>query len=217
VTSIKSKYFFLLLSLVIGLSLYLNHPDSPYNKEKEVESLKSKINEYKVKEYKTQLEEEKIKALIDPQIIIDKLESTGQIVTYKGNVTYSNHIEESKFYGTRSLTYKFTYEFGIGMDLSHIKVEKILDETVILSVPKNELKLNYLELKEDVMKSDNTWFASDFDPEVVNVLMQQAKKAVRGEVLNNRDVFDEGLDSLKRNLERLVKKLGYKDVIFQEV
>jgi hypothetical protein len=217
VIPIKLKFFFLLLLLVVAMSLYLIHPDSPYNKEKEVESLKSKLNEYKVDKYKADLEEEKIKALIDPQIIIDKLESTGQLITYKGNVTYSNHIEESKFYGTRSLTYKFTYEFGIGMDLSHIKVEKIYGETVILSVPKSELKLVYLELKEDVMKSNNTWFASDFDPEIVNVVMQQANGRVREEVLNNSDVFESGLDSLKSNVEELVKKLGFEEVIFQEV
>jgi hypothetical protein len=217
VIPIKLKFFFLLLLLVVTMSLYLVHPDSPYNKEKEVESLKSKLNEYEAKQYKEDLEEEKIKALSDPQIIIDKLESTGQLITYKGNVTYSNHIEESKCYGTRSLTYKFTYEFGIGMDLSHIKVKKIIDNTVILSVPKSELKLIYLELKEDVMKSNNTWFASDFEPEIVNVAMQQANKRVGEEVLSNGDVFESGLGSLKSSVEGLVKKLGFKEVIFEEV
>jgi hypothetical protein len=170
-----------------------------------------------MKEHEEKVEEERIKALIDPQIIIDKLESVDQLITYKGNVSYSNHIQESKFYGSRSLTYKFTYEFGIGMDLSHIKVKTAHDDTVILTIPKRELELLYLELKEDKLKSDNTWFASEFDPELVNVLRKKAKETVRDDVLNNREVFESGLDSLKSNIVELVKKLGFKEVVIEEI
>lgn len=206
-----------MLFLSLGTWLYFNHPDSDASHEREIKQLQNKLNQYEANELKVKLEEEKIKAMIDPQIIIDKLESVGQLITYKGNVTYSNHIAESKFYGSRSITYKFRYEFGIGMDLSHIKVKQVYDETVILSIPKSELKLIYIELKEDLMKSENTWFTSSFDPGVVNVLTRQAKESVTDDVLNNRKVFDDGLDSLKSNVEGLMKQLGFEEVIFEEV
>jgi hypothetical protein len=215
VITIKLKFFILVL-LVLAIGLYpIFYPDT--SQEKEVQILKSKLNEYEMKEHIEKVEEERIKALIDPQIIIDKLESVCQLITYKGNATYSNYIQESKFYGSRSLTYKFTYEFGIGMDLSHIKVKTVHDDTVILTIPKRELDLLYLELKEDKLKSDNTWFASEFDPELVNVLRKQAKETVRDDVLNNREVFDKGLESLKRNIMELVRKLGFEEVVIEEI
>ena len=89
----------------------------------------------------------------------------------------------------------------------------------MLNIPVNKLKIEYLELDSDnkAIDSDKSFLATQFTPEDIEIVLENAKDKTYDNINSNKDIFVNSLDSLKTNLTELCEKLGYENIMFKEV
>lgn len=183
-------------------------------------NIQSELDKYKKKEQEDKVRKLELQQLQNPNIIIQKLNSTGKLLIYKGEITYNDLIKQSSFWGSKELNLNIKYNFGISYDLSNVKIDSFIDRKVVILIPKQELKLEYLELdnsnNDNKIEGSKTWFESNFTPDDVNMVLQQAREKTIEKINNDKSIYDQALVSLKNNLKELILKLNYEDVIFNE-
>lgn len=184
-----------------------------YNYPKEVHQQQNRKNELK----------EKLK---NPDIILEKFQEVGKIISYEGKVRYPTYIKEEGLLGklsTRELYIDLTYKFGISMDLENIKIIDVINTNtyegtkVILEIPKNKLQLEYLELVLDdkSIQSDKTILTSQFKPEDINMILQISKDQVEQKINNTDEIFYQARENLKTEIAELIFNLGFDSVEFK--
>jgi hypothetical protein len=179
-------------------------------------ALKQQLEQYKKAEHEEELRRLHLQQLQNPEIITRELKQVGILIVNQGTATYDDVLQDSKWYGNKSLDIHLKYNFGIGFNLASIKIEKFILDTPVLYIPLDEIKLEYLELdaNESKASSNKSWFASQFRPEDLNTVMDQAQSSIRNKITNDKSTYANSLISLKDSLKTLILKLGYKDVQF---
>jgi len=185
--------------------------------QNQIKDLENTVNTYKLKAQEDKLRKIRLQQLQNPEIITNELQKVNQLIISEGIVTYTDYIKEGNWFANKSLDISLAYNFGIVMDLNKISV-RFSEETVILTIPKSEVKLKYVELDTENSKIDGekSWLSKQFVPEDIKGIIDIAQEIVTEKLTNNKEVFNEALVNLKDNLRELVGKLGYQDVIFVE-
>ena len=203
------KLVFLILVFIAGYIVCLNYnilPDKNNNSENTniinntLNDLQAKIDTYKQKEQEEKIRKIELQQLQDPEIINTNLANVGKLLVYEGTIQYSDIIREKNWYSNKELTLELLYKFGISIDLQNITVDKFIDETVVLNIPVNKLKIEYLELDSDnkAIDSDKSFLATQFTPEDIEIVLENAKDKTYDNINSNKDIFVNSLDSLKQ-------------------
>ena len=163
-----------------------------------------------------------LKKMQDPTLIQNELRKVGEITSLKGKYNYFSKItNKDKFFDKftlREITLDFEYNFGIGINsLEYIKVLKIEDGKVYISIPKNRVQLLYIEQNTQNSKitDGNTMFLFDqFSPSDTQILSMQAQQNVVNTIGKDRKLFDDAMINLQEDIEGLVLGLGHEQVVF---
>ena len=225
VRNIKKFKVLIVLFLIafVGTCLYnVNHkiiakPETSVV-DNRIDEIQAEIDKYKEKEQEEKLRRLRLQQLQNPEIIQGEFQKVGLLITYKGKMTYSDIIRESKWYGKKELHIELKYNIGIGIDLNKIVIDKFVDDVVVIKIPKKELKLQYVELNsgESQINGERTLFQKQYKPEDIETVIENAQGEVIDKINNSNDMFVKSMESLQEVIKELVLKLGYSDVIFTE-
>ena len=182
-----------------------------------IDNLQTQVNKYKLQEQDEQLRQIRLQQLQNPEVIMNELSTTNKLLVYEGKITYNDYIKEGNWLANKSLSISLKYNIGIAIDLNLIDI-RFVEATPILTIPKDGLKLEYIELDTENSKidGDRSFFSSQFVPEDIQGVIELAQKTLENRVCNNKNLFDKSMIGLKENLRELVIRLGYSDVIFEE-
>jgi hypothetical protein len=156
---------------------------------------------------------------LDPKIINKELEKVGQLIVFKGAMTYAEPVENKGLLWSRKVDLQLNYNFGFAIDLSKVGVEEIAPNVVSMSIPRQEIKLAYMELDANTstVNGTKTTFARQFTPDEIKFLIEAAQKEVTNKVTQDMNIYSKSMDSVKISLEQLAMKLGFKKVVCSEV
>lgn len=213
----KKITIFALCSVLIvgGLWYYKTHTLSSQNMKVE-----QSLNAYE----KDKNREEQLKRLQDPTILQTQLNKVGKVTSLCGNYNYFSKIEDkdglfNKFV-LRDMTLEFNYSFGIGTDLSNIRVTDIKGTTVYLDVPRNKMKLQYIEMNPEskITDSHKVILVSQFSPQDIETVTEQSQQNVVDKINSDNGLFDKAQVNLEDDIKNLVLNFGYyKCVVFNAV
>ena len=192
-------YILIILGLIINTYLFVYKPVT------------------KVKENNTTEAELFQMSILNPEIVNTEFQKIGKLIVSEGRTTYKNSIVDKNWYSEKSLTYEFTYRYGIGIDLSKLTIESIADNIVSVNIPVYELKIEYLEIlpNETKINSQKTLLASQFKPDIMKTIIQTSEQDVYTSIRDNKDIQTESLKNLQDNISNIVKQLGFKDCYFK--
>lgn len=224
----KKRYLVMILILCVTFGVVYSLGKNSTNKttdvntidprDQKISELSDKISELTEEKQNEELRKAELLALQDPEIVYDKCREVGQLITYESSVTYSDIIKETSFWGSKEMTLKLIYNFGITYDLNQIEVDGFYNDKVVIRVYKDKLILKYLEL--DMENSDTrnskSWLSKKFTTEDQEIMMKQATSKTRQLVEDNKEIFDTGMLNLKEQLKSLTQNLGYSDCIVEE-
>lgn len=162
---------------------------------------------------------EKLNLLQTREYALNALKTVGRLNVLEGKYHYKNEIIDKGFMDliVRQMTLETEYRFGIGIDLEYVSVRSVFDRIIVLQIPKQKLELQYIELdieKSRIVNDNKMILVSDFKPSEVEVLLEESQYNVAGKINENDKLFDEALVNLKSELDGLMKRLGYTEVIF---
>jgi hypothetical protein len=207
-----------LISLVISFYLVEKYCNSESTFSHQISDIQLQLNKYKEQEQQEKIRALELQILQDPQIVINELNQVGKLIVYEGQSNYEDYIVESNFWGSRAINLNLKYNFGISIELNTINVKEIYNKTIVLNIPKQEFKIEYVELdNKSKLESNKEWFISQYKPEDIKIIFNQANDKVRWQILSDKSIFDKSSESLKSNLRELILKLGYEDVKFEEI
>lgn len=180
-----------------------------------INELEKQVQEYKEKDIAEIERKEELKKIADPQIILEKLQSKGKIISYEGGVNYNNYVKEKTLLGNRELFLELKYKYGISMDLENIDIINIEDKgipygiQVDVRIPKQYLQLEYISLlaNESSIDSDKTLFATKFESDVYQNFLQIAEDRVREEITANDKMWFEAHENLKMDIADLLVEI----------
>jgi len=181
------------------------------------------VEQVQLRDYQKDIERTaELKKMQDPTLIQNELRKVGEITSLKGKYNYFSKItNKDKFFDKftlREITLDFEYNFGIGINsLEYIKVLKIEDGKVYISIPKNRVQLLYIEQNTQNSKitDGNTMFLFDqFSPSDTQILSMQAQQNVVNTIGKDRKLFDDAMINLQEDIEGLVLGLGHEQVVF---
>lgn len=205
-------------SLVISFYLVKNFCNSESTFSHQISDIQLQLDKYKEQEQKEKVRALELQVLQDPQIVINELNKVSKLIVYEGQSDYEDYIVESNFWGSRTINLNLQYNFGISIELNKINVKEIYQKTVVLNIPKQEFKIEYVELdNKSKLESNKEWFIAQYKPEDIKIIFNQANDKVRWKILNDKSIFDMASESLKSNLRELILKLGYEEVKFEEI
>ncbi len=189
------------------------------NKNTLVESLIGELGTYKRKESEEKLRQLELKRLQNPALILSECKKKGELLIYEGKATYADLLQEETWASSKTLNLDLKYNFGIVFDLRSIRINGFHDKTVVVDIPVNELRLKYLELDAGNahVKSDISLFASQYTPQEMKSILDNAYIYTKNDINNNKDVFQEAKYGLEDALRELILKLKYEVVIFQDI
>lgn len=196
--------------------------DDTYNEE-----LQAQMDEYAKKQTEEEAkrleaerkEKERLQRLSNPKLIILELEKVSKLITYEGKVTFKNQFINKSFMAKKTIDLDITYNFGIGMNLNAIEVGDIVEDTVVIQIPKDQLVLMYLDNipEQTIINHSRTMFAKQYKPEEVNMIINFAKEKTTEQLNSTEELFVKADESLKDTLEDMILKLGYRKIIFEEM
>lgn len=227
----KLKYFLIFLAVIGFIYGYYNHRISQKqptiqeqvtndidSTQKEINNLKDTVNKYRLKEQEEELRKIRLQQLQNPEIITNELSNISHLIVYRGQLTYNDFIKEGNWFANKSMTLNLVFNFGIAIDLKTILVSRFIEDIPVIKIPKNELKLEYVELdaKSSKINGEKTLLSNQFTPEDVKGIIGNAKDSVTNKITNDKSVYYNALINLKSDIRDLVLKLNYRDVIFEE-
>jgi hypothetical protein len=237
----SSKPLIIFILLLIGIIIFLlqfnitpKKINSPYTADNPTQNqientkeepkqnildIQKQVEEQLRKEQAIKAEQERLTRLQNPELITSNLREVGILITFTGEKTYKDKIIQKGFLNARGLLVNLVYEFGIGMDLNKIYVEKIVGDKVTINIPKVALQVEYIKRlnKDSLISGTKSLFAKQFKPSEIDFIYEQSQEMVLTEVNGTPEYFDKAYESLKDNLESLIKELGYKQVIFKQI
>jgi hypothetical protein len=156
---------------------------------------------------------------LDPKIINRELEKVGQLIVFKGSMTYAEPVVNKGLLWKRSVDLQLNYNFGFCIDLSKVTVEEVAPNVVSMSIPRQEIKLAYMELDANTstVNGAKTTFAKQFTPDEIKFMIESAQKDVISKVTQDMNIHSKSMDSAKASMEQLVMKLGFRRAIVEEV
>lgn len=162
------------------------------------------------------------KKMENPTIIRNKLNKVGKIISLDGQYKFWSKITDKGLLNLtlREMTMDFTYDFGMGCDLSYITIYKIEGKTVYIHIPSNRIQLLYIQLNQDSKITDGRkmFLVSQFSPSDVEILIEQSQTEVVNKIGKDKNLFNKAKLNLQDQIEKLILGIGYYDqVIFQEV
>jgi len=216
---------FLIIGIIIGYKgLTFTNDKLPQSikenqVDKQINTIQKELDQYKQKEQEEKIRRLRIQQLQNPEIINKELAKTGELIIFTGITTYNDNIKESNWYSSKSLDINYVFNFGISIDLNDIKINKFIEDSVIIDIPSSRLHIQYVELDTSKSKllSSKTVLSKQFTPEDINIINQNSQKDITNKINNSKDIFDQSLTSLKDNLKELISKLGYKNIVFNEI
>jgi len=182
-----------------------------------IDNLQTQVNKYKLQEQDKQLRQIRLQQLQNPEVIMNELSTTNKLLVYECKITYNDYIKEGNWLANKSLSISLKYNIGIAIDLNLIEI-RFVEATPVLTIPKDGLQLEYIELDTENSKidGDRSFFSSQFVPEDIKGVIEMAQKTLENRVCNNKDLFDKSMVSLKENLRELIIRLGYEDCVIEE-
>jgi hypothetical protein len=183
----------------------------------DIEALENELSTYKDKMNQEKVRKLELQALQNPEIITQELNKVGKLLVYQGKEQYSDYLKETTLLTKQELTIQITYNFGIAIDLNSIIVNKFYDKTVLIKIPKDEIKLEYIEADGDnfTLNEDRNWLTDGFTPDEIEMVVESAFEETKNKIINDKQVFLDSMESLKENLRELILKLGFEEVIFE--
>ena len=180
--------------------------------------MEKELNEYK----KEKLDEKKrlleLTLLQRPEIVLSELKTVGRLIVYEGKINYSNRLSEKSFWSSKSLLADLNYKFGMSMDLGKVKVKSFHEKNVIIQIPSNPIKLEYLEYNPNNsdMISEKSWLAKQYDPVDVDIILEDSKKKCEEEINNDRYIYGRAKSNAKKQIKSIILELGFDNVIIVE-
>jgi len=213
---------FLLMMFAVGLyiSYQNNHKTNTVDSTQDtrLSELQTELDKYKQKEQNDKIRKLELLKLQKPEIILNRLEQVGKLIVYEGTYIYSECVRENNWYSNKDITLELKYNFGIGIDLGKITMDQFIDDKVVLNLPVKDIIVQYIELdNSSKIVSNKTFLATQYKPEEVKLLLDDAHDKVKESINNNKNIFDAGIGSLKVDLTNLIVKLGYSEVLFNEI
>jgi len=207
----------LLVGTLIVAGIYYKNHDLPVATINKIEQLQ--LRDFTKEQNRTA----KLKKMQDPTIIQNELRKVGEITSLKGKYNYFSKISnKDKFFDKftlREITLDFEYNFGIGINsLEYIKVLKIEDGKVYISIPKNRIQLIYIEQNmqnSKIIDGDTMFLFDQFSPSDTQILFAQAQQNVVNAIGKDNKLFDTAMVNLQDMVEGLVLGLGYEKVVFE--
>jgi hypothetical protein len=181
--------------------------------------IQKQIEEEILKEQEAQAEIQRLARLQNPDLILSELEGVGKLITYQGKVSYADSITQKGFLNKRNIDIALMYRFGIGIELNTISISAIEGDTVTINIPRQELKIQYIELltEESTINSQKSMFAQQFKPKEIEYIYEKSQEVCLYKVNESVELFDKAYESLVENLESLIKEIGYSEVYIEEV
>lgn len=178
-----------------------------------------KYYQFKETNKKDEIRKIQLEALQNPEIISTKFKEISELLVYEGEYKISDLLKEENWYSSKSLNIEMYFNYGISIDLQKVEVSKIIEKTVILKIPKNELKIKYVELNttKQKMNSEVSFFAKQYSPEEVTIITNSLREKARTAINNDKAIFNKSIESLKKSLKNIILKLNYKNIIYEEV
>jgi len=181
------------------------------------------VEQVQLRDYQKDIERTaELKKMQDPTLIQNELRKVGEITSLNGKYNYFSKItNKDKFFDKftlREITLDFEYNYGIGINsLEYIKVLKIEDEKVYISIPKNRIQLIYIEQNTQnsrIINEDNMLMFDQYSPSDTQILSAQAQQNVVNAIGKDKKLFDTAMINLQEDIEGLVLGLGYEQVVF---
>jgi hypothetical protein len=193
--------------------------DTKEEPKQNILDIQKQIEEQLRKEQEIKAEEERLLRLQNTELITSNLREVGTLITFTGEKTYRDKVVQKGFLNARSLLIELNYEYGIGLDLNKIYVEKIVGDKVTIDIPKAALQVQYIKRlnKNSSITGEKSLFAKQFKPSEIDFIYEISQEMVLTEVNSTPEYFNKAYESLKDNLESLIKELGYSSVRFNEM
>lgn len=219
---LKFILFLVVIYLVVGgYQLYKEYHPTVKIRDKQLQTLQIQIDELTKRDQEEKVRRIKLQTLQNPEIITDKFQNISKLLVYEGVMSYSDVIKESSWYGSKSLTIELKYNYGIGYDLGNVVVKNIFNDNgniVVINIPKDQLKIEYVELdKESKLDSNKKWFNSGYTANDIEIILEQSQEKTRQKIENNKEIYFNAYDNLQETIKEIVKKLGFKDVVFNVI
>jgi len=165
--------------------------------------------------------EAELKAKNTPTMIQNQLEKVGKLTILEGQYKYFSKITDKGILDItlREMTLDFTYKFGLSASLENIKVVKVEGNTVILDVPKGKIGLQYIELSQDskILDGQKMIFVSQFNPSEIATVINQSQQNVINKINTDGSLFDKAQVNLESELKGLLLKMGFENVVFNQI
>jgi len=166
-----------------------------------------------------------LKKLQNPTIIQNEFKKSGKIVSIEWSYKYLSKISnKDKIFDKftlREITLDFEYNYGIGISsLDYLKVTKIENGVVYISIPKNRIQLIYIEQNMQnsrIINENNMFMFNKFSPSDTQILSAQAQQNVVNAIGKDNKLFDNAMINLQEDVEGLVLGLGYEQVVFNVI
>lgn len=208
----------ILLILALGFIIY----DNKFSQNesiniKDVANMQSELNQYKQQEYEQKLKELELQSIHNREILNAEFKKVGKLLIYKGGVVFKDKLVQDELITKKELDLYLKYDYGVTIDLSNIEIKNVVGDTVIIHIPKSELKIEYVELNMDEtnIKSDSNWLTKNYQPEDIEVILGIANDKVRNTLIENDQIFNDSYDSAKVEIEKLLMSVGFEYVIFE--
>ena len=166
-----------------------------------------------------------LKKLQNPTIIQNEFKKSGKIVSLEGCFKYLLKISnKDKFFDKftlREITLDFEYNYVIGINsLEYIKVTNIENGVAYINIPKNRIKLIYIEQNmqnSKIINENNMFMFDQFSPSDTQILSAQAQQNVVNAIGKNNKLFNDAMVNLQEDIEGLVISLGYEKAVFNVI
>jgi len=212
----KKFTILLVVGALFATNIYMKYHDLSIPKP--IPTEQTQLRDYTKEQNRTA----ELKKMQDPTIIQNELRKAGEITSLKGKYNYFSKItNKDKFFDKftlREIALDFEYNFGIGINsLEYIKVTKIKNGKVYISIPKNRIQLIYIEQNMQnsrIINEDNMFMFDQFSPSDTQILSAQAQQNVVNAIGKDNKLFDTAMINLQEDIEGLVLDLGYEQVVF---
>jgi len=187
---------------------------------KALEQISKELNSYKVKEKEEEIKRQKILSLQRPEIIQKELAKVGKIIGLEGIEEYEDIRVKKSLFGRNELSLLIVFTYGFGVELDEIIIDSYIDDTVILQIPKRAVELKYIKI--DTEKSNieevQKWLGTkEFTSQEVKDEIFNAQNEVENILRRNIELRDKAMQGVKDSLEKIILRLGYSKVVFEEI
>jgi len=207
----------LIVTLFVATKVYTNSHSSPLPPITPMQQ--QQLEEYS----KEQNRIAELAKMQDPTVIRTEMKKVGKVISLQGKYKYFSQITntDSIFhkFTLREITLDFVYEFNMGMDLQYIDITKIDNGVVYINIPKSQIKLQSITMcpESQIVTGKKMFLVSQFSPSDVQTIIEQSQQNVIDKISKDDKLVNTAKINMQDVVEGLVKRLGYKEVIFDQI